>query len=305
MPVLPNEFASGLCEILAEISKGDLSKAESMLENIPVKPGQESYCREVTDNVRLLINQSRDAKKISEQLRETHLIREKFFSIMSHDLRSPFNAILGFSEILAEEWDQLDEADHKSFLMNIRNTAHNAFELLERLLEWDKVRTGKMRFLPTRLRISSLVEENFIFYTLAAKRKHISLNSEVNEKCRAWADHDAVLLLLRNLVHNAIKFTNHGGSIKVQAVTGNEEVIVTVIDTGIGISADNIPKLFLFDNQLKTDGTDREKGSGLGLVVCREILEKCHGRIWAESSEGIGSRFSFSLPKDLPKQDKP
>ena len=261
------------------------------------------FMGEFSDAFNKMIEGLRAGKKTGEQLKAMYATRDKFFSIISHDLRSPFNAILGFSDILSEEWEELSDDERRNFLQNIRNTAHNTFDLLERLLEWSRIQTGKMRFLPGRILLEKIVEDNFGLLASTADRKFIRLVSEVSDDIFAWADKDAVLLILRNLISNAIKFTRQGGVITVSAAPMHKLVVVTVSDTGVGISDTDIKKLFRFEEQLKTEGTDRERGSGLGLVLCREILEKIGGRIWAESTEGEGSRFSFTLPLNSPTSE--
>ena len=275
-----------------QIAKGDYS------QNVNFMGEFSSAFNRMTDGLKA-------AQKTQDQLKDLYATRDKFFSIISHDLRSPFNAILGFSDILTEEWDELSEADRKNFLQNIRKTAHNTFDLLDRLLEWSRIQTGKMKFSPARLNLGNLVQENFSLLSPSADRKFIQFVREIPEDRVAWADKDAILLVLRNLINNAIKFTNHGGVITVSAAPVNNQVVVTISDTGVGISAENLKKLFRFEEQLKTEGTDKEKGSGLGLVLCREVVERSDGRIWAESTEGEGSRFSFSLPLNAPTQDMP
>ena len=295
----------GLCEILECLSGGDYNKAEALLDKLMLKPGMKSSGGDTAKDMKNIIGQLSTARRTQEQLREITATRDKFFSIISHDLRSPFNAILGFSDLLSEDWETLSDTDRKSFLLNIRNTAHNTFNLLERLLEWSRIQTGKMRLLPTRLQISQLIEESFNRLTPAAERKFIRLNSEVTEESCAWADKDAILLILRNLINNAINFTPHNGFVTVSAATFDNNIVITISDNGIGISQEDMKKLFRFEEQLRKEGTDKERGSGLGLVLCKEILEKSGGSIRAESTEGKGSRFSFSLPKDSPIKIKP
>jgi signal transduction histidine kinase len=150
-----------------------------------------------------------------------------------------------------------------------------------------------------------VVEETFNLHTASAGNKLIGLIMEVAAESYAWADKDAILLVLRNLISNGIKFTRQGGLVTVSAALMNNLVVISVSDTGVGISKENLKKLFRFEEQLKTEGTDKEKGSGLGLVLCKEIIEKSGGRIWAESTEGEGSVFSFTLPLTQPIQDIP
>jgi signal transduction histidine kinase len=197
---------------------------------------------------------------------------------------------------LTDEWDELSEADRKNFLKNIRSTAHNTFSLLERLLEWSRLQTGKMKLVPGIIRLDQMVNETLSLLGPEGSRKFIRFNTELADGLQAWADRDGILLVLRNLISNAIKFTRHGGQVTVSAAPMNKLVVVTVSDSGVGISQENQKKLFQFESQFKTEGTDHEKGTGLGLVLCKEIIEKSGGRIWAESTEGEGSRFSFTLP---------
>ena len=266
-----------------QIATGDYSQSVNFMGEFSVAFNQ-------------MIEGLKAARKTQDDLKDLYATRNKFFSIISHDLRSPFNAILGFSDILAEEWDELNDSERRNFLENIRNTSHNTFDLLERLLEWSRIQTGKMKFLPVRLELDKLIAETIKLLTPSADRKLIHLIQEVSEEKYAWADKDAILLVLRNLVSNSIKFTNQGGTIRVSNMQMKDQVVVTISDTGVGISPGNIKKLFRFEEQLKTEGTDHEKGTGLGLVLCREVIEKSRGRIWADSTEGEGSRFSFTLP---------
>ncbi|MEI7491202.1 MAG: HAMP domain-containing sensor histidine kinase [Bacteroidota bacterium] len=374
---VPGEFAQTICEILNNISRGELDEADALLNKQLVNHETNTPCGNVAEHIKNLISHLREgtrfatalsegdllyeaprnfylfsgykqlqanlrhltwqaqqiakgdysqnvnfigelsaafnqmieglraARRTQDQLKELYSTRDKFFSIISHDLRSPFNAILGFADILNEEWDELSDTERKTFLQNIRNTSHNTFDLLERLLEWSRVQTGKMKITPTRLNLANLVRDNFKLLSPTAEGKFIHMVSEVAEDCYAWGDKDAILLVLRNLLNNAIKFTRHGGLITVSAAAMHKLVVVTVSDTGVGISAENMNKLFRFEEQLKTEGTDKERGSGLGLVLCREIIDKSNGRIWAESTEGEGSRFSFTLPLKAPTQDNP
>ena len=159
-----------------------------------------------------------------------------------------------------------------------------------------------MKFNPVQIDICQLIQDTFLLLADPARQKMIRLTSEVIPGTAAWADKDAIFLVLRNLINNAIKFTRKGGLITVSALPIGHLLMITIADTGVGIAAENLKKLFRFEQQFRTEGTEREKGSGLGLILCHEIIGKHSGRIWAESTEGEGSRFSFTIPFNAPDQ---
>jgi len=266
-----------------QIAKGDYSQQVSFMGEFSVAFNQ-------------MIIGLREAKKTQEQLKALYATRDMFYSIISHDLRSPFFAILGFSDMLDNEWDEIAEEERKTYLSNIRKTAHSTFDLLERLLEWSRLQTGSMKFNSSYIDIGQLVRDNFSLLAASAEQKNISLRSEISDDTLAWADKDGILLVLRNLINNAIKFTLGGGVITITALPVERMLKVTVADNGVGIPAGNIKKLFSPDEQYRTEGTHNEKGSGLGLILCREIIEKHRGQIWVESIENEGSRFIFTIP---------
>jgi signal transduction histidine kinase len=153
-----------------------------------------------------------------------------------------------------------------------------------------------MKLSPVKLDIFRLVQDIFLMFAEKAELKRIRMISEVIPGTTAWSDTDAIVLILRNLISNAIKFTGKGGLVTVSAIPTGQMLMITVADTGIGIVAGNIEKLFRFEHQFRQEGTEKEKGSGLGLVLCNDVVTKLGGRIWVESIEGAGSRFSFSIP---------
>ena len=299
-----SSFLSQVNTILVSISDGDLEVADKSVKSLASGLPDDKEAASLVHHLETLIARLCErTRQEQEQIRELFLTRDKFFSIISHDLRSPFNAILGFSDILSEEWDELTDSDKKTFLLNIKSTSHNTFDLLERLLQWSRVQTGKMKFTPGRLDICQLIRDTFHLLAEPAGLKMIRLISEVIPGTTAWADKDATLLVLRNLLGNAIKFTWKGGLVTVSALPVGQFLMITMADTGMGIAPENLKRLFRFEQQFRMEGTEREKGSGLGLVLCHEIIGKHGGRIWAESIEGEGSRFSFTIPFCPPDQD--
>jgi len=298
-------FLSQVNTILGSISSGNLEEAGTLVKDLAKQVPDGNEAISIVHRLENLISHIYEkTKENREHLKELYLARDKFFSVISHDLRSPFNAILGFSDILTDEWDELSDSEKKTFLLNIKHTSHNTFDLLERILEWSRIQNGKMTLSPVQLDIYQLVRDACLQLAEQAELKRIRLISEVIPGTTAWADTDAIFLVLRDLLCNAIKFTWKGGLITVSALPIGQFLMITVADTGIGIAAENMNKLFRLEHQYRKDGTEREKGSGIGLVLCKEIVIKQGGRIWAESVEGEGSRFSFTIPFFPPVQDE-
>lgn len=238
----------------------------------------------------------------TEELRELNNTKDKFFSIIAHDLKGPFNAIMGFADILTTEWDDYTEEERRNFIRNINSSAKNTFRLLENLLEWAMTQTGKIKFQPARIDLSLIANDVVILLRDQAEKKQIKLYTAVNFNTLVTADENMVRTVFRNLVSNAIKFTPEGGQVRIltRNIPATKDqlpmVEVCVTDTGIGIEKDLLPKLFRIDEKTRTDGTALEKGTGLGLILCRELIEKNNGKIQVESEPGIGSKFCFTLP---------
>ena len=262
-----------------------------------------SYMGEFSVAFNQMIEALREKKKMEDQLRDLYATRDKFMSIISHDLKSPFNGILGFSQLLAQDYPELSDQERLSFIENIRISAQNAFKLLENLLEWSPMQTGKITFTPDETNLSRLVLENFLLLKPVAEKKNIHLYTEVPEDAVAYIDENSILTVIRNLISNAIKFSFNGSRITVRSTNDESFITISITDNGIGIPAKNLDKLFTLDEKYKTAGTDNEKGTGLGLLLCKEFVEKNGGKIWAGSEYGKGSTFSFSLP--IHEEQKP
>jgi signal transduction histidine kinase len=238
-------------------------------------------------------------KESEKHLLELNEIKNRFFSILSHDLRSPFSGLIGFVEILKDDFESLPLKEKESFINEIDLTTKNIYEFLEDLLEWSRLNMGSFKAQIGTLKLYDEVEEVFSLLTYNARRKGISLVNELNKQDYACGDASMVKLLLRNLISNAIKFTEKDGIIRVYSRTNNSGVEVSVADNGLGISPDAIQKLFRLDVKYTTTGTADERGSGIGLVLCKEIVEKLNGKIKVESELGKGSTFTFLLPVNI------
>jgi len=234
----------------------------------------------------------------TSELNESNASKDKFFSIIAHDLKNPFQTIIGFSEMQKEEAQSGDSARVKEYAGLINISAIQTLRLLENLLEWANSQTGKIQFNPVSINLSEIFNEEFIVLNDMAKGKNIELKSFINDNLTFIADKNMIKTILRNLTSNAIKFTPKNGKVEVKAIIDNNHVEISVSDSGIGMTKDTIAKLFRIDTNLSTRGTENEKGTGLGLILCKEFVEKHGGKIWVESEDGKGSIFRFILPLD-------
>lgn len=237
-------------------------------------------------------------RKSEESLRDALKAKDKFFSIIAHDLKNPFNAILGFSSLLLNEYDDFDEQEKKDFIANIHDASASSFKLLQNLLEWSRAQTGSMQFKPEYFDLGELLDEVVALNKSSAINKDIDIQVEVPDNCRVYADANMVLTIMRNLTSNAIKFTGKGGEVQIVCKTLNGMCEISVKDNGIGIPADKLDGLFRIDDQLQRTGTEQEKGTGLGLALCAEFVKKNGGKIRVESEENKGSTFVFTLKKE-------
>lgn len=238
-------------------------------------------------------------KKSDAKLKESNDTKDKFFSIIAHDLRSPFNSILGFSKLLLEDKEEHNPITYKKYSRLIYSSANNTLILLDNLLNWAKSQTGQLGFNPEKIIFSSVIVEIMSLKKSTAKSKGISLDFLSTDEIEVYADRNMLKTVLRNLISNAIKFTKQGGKINVSAISTQNQVEVTVSDNGIGMNEETRSKLFSLETNESTIGTANEKGSGLGLLLCREFIEKHGGKIWVESILGKGSVFKFRLPMKI------
>ncbi len=239
-----------------------------------------------------------DQLKISEaELRRVNNEKDKFFSILSHDLKTPVSAIMSYSEILKDEFETLSGDEIKQFIGSLNEVSSNLFELLEGLLNWSRVQTGRMPYFPEILDIRYIIDSLHKFYLPSAQKKKISLTTSAIGSCRVFADENMVRTVLRNLISNAIKFTRESGKILIKADESENFVNVSIKDNGIGIKQKNIDKLFRIDVHHTTAGTANETGTGLGLILCKELIERNNGTITVKSKQGLGTTFRITLPR--------
>jgi len=220
----------------------------------------------------------------------------KFLSIIAHDLRSPFSSILGILELLKMSLKELDKNEIEKYIEIVYNSANNTLTLLDNLLVWALSQNKEKNFKPIKINLYELLREEIENLKTLASQKQITLRHSVKPDLNVTADIQMVKTILRNLINNAIKYTNVNGEIIIDANEVNQYIEIAIKDNGIGISAEDQRKLFKIDAFHSTPGTHDEKGTGLGLLLCKEFVELHGGNIRIESEAGKGSRFAFTLP---------
>jgi signal transduction histidine kinase len=243
-----------------------------------------------------LQRQKKELRQLNEQLAELNAAKNRFFSIIAHDLKGAFTPLLSYSQLLIESVELDNFQDIKQVAYGLQSATRSTFKLLENLLSWARLQSGMVELQPRLLDLCGLVEETLQFLQTTAQQKEISLSHAVDPEILAYADPNMVSTVLRNLISNALKFTYPGGSVAVSAHPHGDMVELVVADTGIGINSDYLTRLFRIDQSYRRAGTDNEKGTGLGLILCKELIEKNGGRIWAESQENQGASLHFTLP---------
>ncbi|MDM8519563.1 response regulator [Anaerolineales bacterium HSG6] len=244
-------------------------------------------------------------QQANNELHKLNADKDKFFSIMAHDLRGPFMPLIGASKLLNKAIDVLTPEETKELTASIHRTAKNTHNLLENLLQWSQLQMGRLKYRPQSVDMLKVIDKNIELLTENATSKEIILKSQAQPELFAYADIHMIDTVIRNLVSNALKFTPNGGTITVIAQPQNgsstikmpvEQIEVNVADTGVGISEEDLAKLFRLDVHHTTHGTNDEHGSGLGLLMCQEMVEKNGGKIWVESTQGEGTIFTFTVP---------
>ncbi|MGE0088893.1 MAG: ATP-binding protein [Bacteroidales bacterium] len=240
--------------------------------------------------------QNDELEQQQKKLHELNASKDKFFSIIAHDLRNPIAGFLNLTDILSENFSSFSEKESKEFIDLMNHASKQLYNLLENLLQWSRSQTGSIPYEPKIVTLKPVVENTIDLLMMNIKNKKLKVSIEVNGECKAFADENMITTVIRNLLSNSIKFSNINGLIKIKADCINEQVTVSIIDNGVGMRKEDQEKLFRINKHHTTQGTSNEAGSGLGLILCKEFVERNGGKIWVESDLNKGSTFSFTLP---------
>lgn len=260
---------------------------------------QNPNIRSIILNVRDITERKKVEKELEEsqnQLKELIATKDKFFSIIAHDLISPFNSIIGMSDLIDFNLKENNISLLKKYNKIINSSSKQTLNLLTNLLEWAKTQTGKIQFNPEPVELTHEINEIINLCRISAKQKQITIQQELPEKLPVFADKLMIHTIIRNLISNAVKFTNPFGNILVSAQQSEGHIIVHVDDNGIGIKKEQLNQLFTIDNNSSKPGTQNEKGTGLGLLLCDEFVKIHKGTLGVDSEEGKGSQFYFTIP---------
>jgi len=254
----------------------------------------------VSEQIALAIAKKQNEEKIiqySEELKDLNASKDKFFSIIAHDLKSPFHGLLGLTRMIVEEYDSMSDSEVRQYIQTIKESTESTYKLIENLLEWSQLESGKMKYSPALQNMFMIVEDSRILLNQIARLKTITLRNKLGHQSFIWGDDTMLQSLVQNLISNAIKFTPVGGIIEVSDKRFDDYIEFTVCDSGVGIKEQDIEKLFRIDMSFTTKGTQQEKGTGLGLSLCKEIVNIHGGEIKVQSKVGEGTKIIFTLNK--------
>jgi signal transduction histidine kinase len=245
----------------------------------------------------LISQQKKEIEIQRDKLEKLNITKDKFFSIIAHDLRNPFHSILGFSDILVRDYANIEDEKKKEFIGLILESSQHAHNLLENLLQWSRTQSDTIKFNPSEFSLLQVIEANLHILRASIENKSITFTSEIDASARIYADKNMTDTVIRNLLNNAIKYTPAGGKISVTCKDEGKFLAVSVSDTGIGISPEDQKKLFHLEEFHTTQGTEGEAGTGLGLIICHDFIQRHGGEISVTSKPGKGTTFTFTLPK--------
>jgi signal transduction histidine kinase len=242
---------------------------------------------------------NKELNEAEKKLIELNNSKDKFFSIVAHDLKNPFHGFMRLTEVMLVDFDELSRDEIKTYLQEIHASAEKLYKLLENLLTWSRVQIGKIPYEPEEIVLSEVFESAILLFRENAKSKKIKILNNIQSDVKVFADKNMIDAVVRNLLSNAIKFTNIEGHINIYSQKPNEDNSVQIViqDDGIGMSKDELNKIFRLDYQLIRNGTANEKGTGLGLILSKELVEKNYGRLELESEEGLGTKSIIYLPQ--------
>lgn len=255
--------------------------------------GSLGIARDITD--REIAEQKLTEKNI--ELENMVKTKDKFLSVIAHDLRDPFNILIGYSDLILDQYENLSNEELKKYVLAINNSSNNGFNLLKNLLDWSRAESGRIIYTPENVNLSKTIDFTIQSLKYAASSKNIFVRSNYSKDLTVSIDENMLKTVLRNLITNAIKFSYKNSEIHVEIHEEKLQFIISISDSGVGISDENKLKLFSPNSNFSQKGTTNERGTGLGLLICKDFVNKWNGRIWLESIIGEGSTFSFSIPK--------
>lgn len=238
-----------------------------------------------------------EIKEQNEELIKLHSEKDKFIAIMSHDLRSPLTAIAGFSELLNKSIDEMEYDEIGEFSEMILKSSRLSLDLISNLMQWTLAQSGRINFNPENMDLNQIINNNIQLLNLAAQQKSITIETDLLPNSYVYVDEGMTSTILRNLISNAIKFTKSDGKILISTSKDQDKYVVSIKDWGVGMPQSVVDKLFAIDSNHSTLGTFGEQGTGLGLILCKELVNNQSGKIWVESKEDVGSTFYFTLPR--------
>jgi two-component system sensor histidine kinase/response regulator len=256
----------------------------------------EEHAKKTNEMYEKLLESDEKIQIQNKQLSKINSEKDKFFSIISHDLRSPFSGLLGLAQLMLEKKHLLSEEDFDDLLNELYNSLTNIYKLVSNLLEWSRLQRGGIDIYPEKINLCQLIDSQIDVFDTASKNKKIKLINKIPENIFIFADENSINTVFRNLLSNALKFTKEDGNIKIYSETDDKVVRIIIEDNGIGMSPDTVEKLFSIEKKITTYGTSGETGTGLGLILSKEFIEKNKGTISVKSEEGKGSAFTVSFP---------
>jgi len=308
-------FNPELCEILSNQNKilqnsDGIQTFEALLnvngnnkiETIFHQANFKNYDNKIVGIIGCIINiqarkmAERKLEEYADELKKINSSKDKFFSIIAHDLKNPFITLLGLTEALLEDYYEMKDEEILEYISQLRKTSKSAYQLLENLLQWSRSQTGRLKIEPSKFDIYTIIEEILTLTSTASLSKKITVQNLVPANLHVFADREMIKTVIRNLLTNAIKFTNEEGLVSLSSEIGDVQVKIVIEDNGIGIEESLLSNIFSLDRNYSTPGTKNEDGTGLGLILCKEFIEKNNGNIWVESKQGKGSKFIFTLP---------
>lgn len=244
----------------------------------------------INNNLEILVEER------TKELEKANATKDKFFSIIAHDLKNSFTGLLGHSDILLSDFDRFPDNEKKAIVKTIQQVSEGTYKLLQNLLDWASVQTGNMQFIADEFEINGFLSDEFELQQGIVATKGLTIAFNPAETIRVKADRKMLSTVIRNIISNAVKYTPKGGNIGIELSTANDFAVITVKDNGTGISPENIDKLFKVNENYKTHGTNNEEGTGLGLILCKEFINKNNGDITIKSEVGVGTEVAITIP---------